>query len=92
MVRGSSTRQNLPVPHLSAFVIGFAYFLASAKTIEAFAAVIDGKLLPFLLNFALITILTIMLRRFGKDVKNGLIIAASLISGILLGYLVSSTL
>ncbi|ADM28776.1 hypothetical protein Igag_1985 [Ignisphaera aggregans DSM 17230] len=80
--------QNFPIPYLSAFVIGFAYFLASAKTVEAFATVINEKLLSLILNLVLISVLVVMLRRFGENVKSGLIIAASLLSGILLGYLV----
>jgi len=38
------------------------------------------------ISYLLITVL----RRFGKDIKDDLIIAASLLSGILLGYLVLS--
>jgi len=33
-----------------------------------------------------------MLRKFGKDAKSGMIIAASLMMGVLLGYLVLSAL
>lgn len=74
--------------YLLVFIIGFAFFLVSAKTIEI--STIDNRLLLLLLNFVLISITIIMLRRFGKDIRNGLIIVASLLSGILLGYLVSS--
>lgn len=88
MAKGSAMQQYFPIPHLSAFTIGFVYFFVSVKTIEI--STIDNRLLLSLLNFVLISILIIMLRRFGKNIRDGLIITASLLSGILLGYLISS--
>jgi len=89
MAKGSPpTQQDFPILYLLAFVIGFAFFLISGKIIEIF----NNRLLLSLLNFVLLSILIIMLRKFGKNIRDGLIIATSLLSGILLGYLILSAL
>ncbi|ADM27741.1 hypothetical protein Igag_0925 [Ignisphaera aggregans DSM 17230] len=74
--------------YLLAFIIGFAFSLISGKIIEIF----KNRLLLSLLNFVIASISIIMFRKFGKDIKAGLIIAASLLFGILLGYLILSVL
>lgn len=80
------------LPNFLSFLIGFAFFFISKKTIEIFTQTIDSKLLLSFLNFILIFILIILLRKFGKDIIDGLIIAASLSLGILSGYLYFSFL
>jgi len=74
--------------YLLAFIIGFASSLISGKIIEIF----NNRLLLSLLNFVIASISIIMFRKFGKDIKADLIIAASLLFGILLGYLILSAL
>jgi len=89
MAEEPRTRQGFSVPYLLAFATGFVYFLAAGKAFEVFAATINYKLLVSLLVFPLSAVFIMMLRRFGgKSIKIGLLIWASLISGILLGLFV----
>jgi len=81
------------LPYLLAFATGFAYILAAGKVYEVFAATINYKLLVSLLVFPLSAVFIMMLRRFGgRSIKIGLLIGASLILGVLLGYFVYSAL
>jgi len=93
MAEEPRTRQGFFVPYLLAFATGFVYFLAAGKVYEAFGYRLPRLLLLFLLNFALAVTFIPMLQRFGgKSIKISLLIWASLISGILLGYFVYSAL
>jgi len=81
------------MPYLLAFATGFVYALAAGKVYEAFGYRLPRLLLLFLLNFALAVTFIPMLQRFGgKSIKIGLLIGASLILGVLLGYFVVSAL